>query len=305
MTAIGMDAYSLVVRKKRKKKQEDLHFGLFDGQNNLQDELQKLLRADKGKLYDVSLSQKCMVLDQVKSVGTSLGCVLKAGDYGRSHPLVDIKNGKVKYQRLATDAPLEPFYFQLCLPDDRKKGILLCQRIGQSGIRSVVTLILSQLFEAKFKNHHLVVEPLMPAKALEALLKKSKLSSVRFTRQIIPADFADRFNKDKQVQEGEVELVIRPRRNGFLKTGALVDYLNNRKQMGDLIHIKDFEPDNVKAEIEFSGKIRTIDFGNTDKFKASFDISNDVKTGVDGYATIASLEKVANDLVKDLIKQMN
>jgi hypothetical protein len=145
----------------------------------------------------------------------------------------------------------------------------------------------------------------MPEKALKALLQKSKLASLRFTQDVISADIVERIDGRKQIQEGEVEIAIRPKRNGNLKTNYLVELLNGKKKVTDLIEFEDFEPDNVKAEVDMNGKKKIINFGKIGNLKASFDVTGEVQIGADGYAKPADLRKAATDLMDTLIGQLN
>jgi len=144
----------------------------------------------------------------------------------------------------------------------------------------------------------------MPEAAIRALLKKATLHEVRFVKSVIPSDIADRFNGTGTAQEGELEFIIRPRRRGYLKSDIILDFLNGKRPVGELIEIRSFVPDNVKVEIGLEGKRRVIDFGKLGRLRASFDISADIRFGPDGYATLSSLRSASADLVQDLAEQL-
>jgi hypothetical protein len=263
------------------------------------------MKKDLNQFHDEVDYARCWQLDKMQDDGDCIHGILLAGEYGRSHPLVNAKSGKKAYHRTETDAPLEPFTFRMYLPDNKRAGILLSQRFGQAGILATIKSMLRDIMDAASPGYILVIRPLMPEKALKALLQKSKLASLRFTQDVISADIVERIDGRKQIQEGEVEIAIRPKRNGNLKTNYLVELLNGKKKVTDLIEFEDFEPDNVKAEVDMNGKKKIINFGKIGNLKASFDVTGEVQIGADGYAKPADLRKAATDLMDTLIGQLN
>jgi hypothetical protein len=304
MRQFCLEAYSVKVRNKGKVQEADLNFSLFDGSKSLFTVVEKILDDRKDELFDSPSTQKCWRLEKVVKSNNALKCLIRSGEYGTSHQLLDKKDGTLKYNQLTSDVPMQPFYIHILLPDDCKCGVMLFQRTGQSGVKTCATEMIMEGFSKTHPNHVILVEPLMPAEALETLMKKSTLTAVKFSRQIIPTDFAEKFNGTRIEQEGEMEIVIRPKGKGLLGTQSLIDLLKGKKQLSDLLTIHDFIPDNLKAEIVFSGKKRTIDFGNTQKFKASFDISEDIELASDGYPKFDSIDTVATGIAQDLLKKL-
>lgn len=302
MAAVGLDTYSVAVRQLRDKEPKLL--GSFHQKNSLADTFQGILKKAQNYHHHLKLYGKVVTFDHVSRSGDSVTGLAYSGDYGFSNNLIDISNGKTTYKKRKTDASMVPFFFEWYLPARHRKGILLSQRIGQSGVRTALTTIISGEFEQAFPGYKLDIKPLMPEAAIKALLKKATLHEVRFIQDIIPSDIADRFNGTKKAQQGELEFILRPKRKGYLNAGALLDYLNGSKAISDLIEIDSFEPDNVKAEISIDNRRRIIDFGKLGRLRASFDISNDINVGADGYGTLASLKAASATLVDDLAGQL-
>jgi hypothetical protein len=302
MAANGLDAYSISVRQMRDKEAKLL--GSFHQKNSLADALFNILKGAQAFHHHLALYGKCVTFDHVSRSGESITGLACAGDYGYSNTLIDISDGKTTYKKRKTDASMIPFFFEWYLPARHRKGILLCQRIGQSGVRTVLTTIVSGEFEQAFPGYKIEIRPVMPEAAIKALLKKAVLHEVRFIQDIIPSDIADRFNGTKTAQEGELEFILRPKRKGYLNSGVLLDYLSGKKAIGDLIEIESFEPDNVKAEISIDNRRRVIDFGQLARLRASFDISDEINVGADGYGTLASLKSASAALVDELAGQM-
>jgi hypothetical protein len=302
MSANGLDAYSVTVRQLRDKEEKLL--GSFHKTSNFAEVIFNILKTAEGYHHHLKLYGKCVTFASVSKSGHSITGLAQAGDYGYSNRLINIDSGKTTYKKKQSDASLIPFFFEWYLPPRQRKGILLSQRIGQSGVRTALTAIVSGEFEKLFPGYKIDIVPLMPEAAIKALLKKAVLHEVRFVQNIIPSDIADRFNGTKTAQDGELEFVIRPKRKGYLNSGALLDYLSGKKTVGDLVEIESFKPDNVKAEISIDNRRRVINFGELGRLRATFDISGDMNVGADGYASLASLKSASAVLVEDLAAQL-
>jgi hypothetical protein len=302
MLANGLDAYAITVRQTRDKAPKLL--GSFDGEKSLLDVIYGILKKAEPYHHQVTVHRKCVTFENIKKNGDSITGLAYAGEYGFGNNLIDISSGKTTYKKKQTDASMIPFFFEWYLPARHRKGILLSQRIGQSGVRTLLEAIVSPEFDAVADGYLLGINPVMPEAAIKALLKKATLHEVRFVQSMIPSDIADRFNGTNSAQEGEVEFIIRPRRKGYLKPGAIIDFLSGKKTVGDLIEIQSFTPDNVKVEIGLEGRRRVIDFGKLGRLRSSFDISADIKLGPDGYGTLTSLRSASADLVQDLAEQL-
>lgn len=302
MTANGLNAYSVSIRPSRSTEPKLL--GSFHEKNSLADAVHDILKIAQNYHYTPPPFGKCVTFDSVSRSGDSISGLALAGDYGTSNKLIDINNGNTTYRKKQTDASMVPFFFQWYLPPRHRQGILLSQRIGQSGVRGVMHSIVAGELQQRFPEYRLDVQPLMPEAAIKALLKKSTVHEVRFVQNIIPPDIADRFNGTKTAQEGELELVLRPKRKGYLNPGALLDLLSGKKNVGELIQVQSFEPDNIKAEISTDGRRRIINFGQLGRLRATFDISNDIDVGPDGYASMKSLKTAGQSLVEELAIQM-
>jgi hypothetical protein len=243
MSANGLDAYAVSVRQLRDKETKLL--GSFHEKDSLADAIFDILKKAQGYHHHLALYGKAVTFAGDSRSGDSISGLANSGEYGYSNKLIDISDGKTTYRKKKTDASLIPFFFEWYLPARHLKGILLSQRIGQSGVRTILTTIVSAEFEQAFPGYKIEIRPLMPEAAIKALLKKAVLHEVRFVQDIIPSDIADRFNGTNTAQEGELEFILRPKRKGYLNSGALLDILSGKKSVGDLIEMDSFKPNNV------------------------------------------------------------
>jgi hypothetical protein len=302
MKAVSLDAYSLQIRNRRDSK--PLLLDKFNNKDSIIGVFASDLGRIKGNFFDSTANQKCISIESIVTNQHSIEGICLIGEYGYGARLVDPKSGQTSYNMKKTDAPLEPFYFEFHVASSSRKGMIICARHGQSGCKSMLTTYIREKFSAKFGGYTMDIMPLMPRQAVDALIARGKLSSVRFIQDIIPSDIADRFNNDNKNQEGEVELVIRPKKTGKINLRNLQEVLLMKRQVKDLVQIQNFDPDNVKLEIEIDGRKKTIDFGNLGHVRASFDVTHEIAAGQDGYPTFASMNKASKSLIATLLPSL-
>lgn len=298
MYQISLEAYSVSLRY-RNKRNSQLTFEKFDGTNNLWDVIANILRAYK--VYrDVPVLQKCICIDSLIKYDHRVRGLVRIGDYGFRTQIVNASTQSKSYDMTEKDAMLHPFFFDFHFPENSQKGILLIQRTGVSGIKGLLESIIDADFKKLYQEYIIDIRPLMPAQAAKKLISSGKISKVRFVQHKIPSDIADRFNGDQKPQEGDLEIVLRPQRKGILRNIPLMEILDGKRGIQELIEMENFEPDNIKVEIDIEGKRRIIDFGNLGRLKAAFDITDDVAFGDDGFPTFISMSDASKSLLVDL-----
>lgn len=303
MTSIALDAYSVMVREKRGT--EPLTLGMFKEKEALRDVVREILAAYEDRHEDFPGYKKCLKAKEISTSGSLISGRLWAGPYGTRSPLVDASTGETNYEQQSTDARLEPFFFIFFLPKNYKQGILLSQRTGLGGVKTLLYQLISREFRKSHPEYVLTMLPMMPQQAIEALMKKSQLAEIRFIQSEISSDVAEKFNENKQPQDGEMEIILRPKRKGYLNMGGLLGLFSGQRKASDFLTMEDFEPDNVKAEIILaSGRRRVIDFGQPERIRASFDITRDIVLGEDSHPELGSISQVGEELVVEIAAQM-
>lgn len=309
MDAVAIDAYSIAIRERRKTKPALL--GAFDGKTAATVALKPYLSVHVKRHLDISLLQKCISVEPLDDSKSSLRGLLWVGQYGQAGNLIDAKKGSLSYKKKKFDADMVPYFFNFYLPPKATKGILLSQRFGLGGIRSILEFCVQTPFEEDYPGYKLDIHPLMPSQALAHLINKGRISEVRFVKYNIPSDIADRFNGKKTKEDGEIEFVVRPKKTGFLSSkpllkivSAITSHGGSPTPMNDILELDNFEYDNLKAQIDFEGRKRMINFGRLGRLKGSFDVSDDVHEGPDGFPTYDSLCAVGNGLAADLASQL-
>lgn len=299
MSLVVLDAYSFNIRQRRGRAL--LPLPQFTKGADIVSSLIGYVNDIDGQHVDVSGYRRCISAANV--VGDKFGVKAHAyvGEYGFGGRLVDASTGTLSYVRKVTDAPMEPYFFEFRLSTGSTKGIFLCERRGQSSAKGALQEYIKVKFRKDFPEFIMDIVPVMPQQAVKALLDKGKLSAVRLVQGVIPSDIADKFNGNSQQQEGEVEVVLRPKRSGVLSMDRISEIFNKTKNLSDLIEIEDFSPDRLKVEVEVDGRKKTVDFGNLSRVRGSFDISGEIQNGQDGFPTFSSVDTSAGQLMPSLL----
>jgi len=72
-----------------------------------------------------------------------------------------------------------------------------------------------------------------------------------------------------------------------------------------LYELENFDYDDIKAEVDLDGRKHTVSLSKPSKMRFSFDVTDDVSNGPDGYPRPSVLVNKAKELTKTLAKQAN
>jgi hypothetical protein len=295
-------AYLVEVRELNASSKSNLKFGSFDGSTDLRSVMLGYLR--KMNTYSkVAHFQKTfkVKLDKVSNTGPITGMIY-AGDYGQISDIIDSNSGKTSYTKTKTDSLTTPFYFHLELPPKETRGILCLQQFGLSGAKSLLVGALTGQFESFFPDYRLHVRSLTLADALKDYLKGGVVEEIIVEKLEIPADIADAFGGVKQAQPGTFSYSIKPSNSLFRKDG-LIAFANGTKELADVFEFGEHGFDVVKAKIRVGGELRPVNLTKPDAIATSFDITDYVKMGPNGFPTPASLASEFKKIVDETAKR--
>ncbi len=144
----------------------------------------------------------------------------------------------------------------------------------------------------------------MPENIVEEFLDKGSVTKIIFRKFEIPSDLAEYFDtkKSKDVK-GYVEFRVVASRNNKLPLHTTIKKLiSGGKGQIDFLEINKYEFNSVKVQVDYKNDKRTIDLGDFGKFRAYYDVSSEVKTGVDGHPIFTSIDSAATNLLNELIE---
>jgi len=237
--------------------------------------------------------------------GRQLYGIIETGEYGYESELYNVDTGNISYRRRIADAEMLPFYFTVYLPQNTNEGILLLQRFKQFGIKTMlekdINRYLSRYLQLPLKFE---IYPLVPRQLIEQCLN-GRIVKLRFIRFSWPRDITDVYYMQDHYEEvGYIELVISAKKGRDIRgvKERIRAFLDGRIHLTDILEIRNFEYNNIKVEIDLNGNKRTVDLSNLYKFRAYYDITNEVVIGPNGHPTFDSINQVAQSILEDLKK---
>ena len=235
--------------------------------------------------------------------------IIKTGEYGFESELINVPEKSLSHKRIVSEAEILPFYFLMSLPKGRDEGIVILERFGQKGVRSIFLNSFNKYFTRMFPQFRVEMNPLVTKKLIDYYLNRGGLKKIRFIRFGMGKNIEDAYDRsDHEEQEGYMELIAHAER-GFGKylplKGRLKEYLKGDRELQRLIELKEynFEYDNIKLELEVNKRTRTIDLSDLYKIRAYYDITDGVRME-NGHPVFESIDKNARDLLKDLSDAM-
>jgi hypothetical protein len=206
-----------------------------------------------------------------------------------------------------TEADMLPFYFLFDVPDGTDEAIVICQRIGNYGIRNLFSGLMSPHFKNKFPNCRLNFLPTVDKEDFNKYAN-GKIEAVRFIRYDVPSDLADIVNKGDKELEGYVEMIVHAKKGKNLPVrNRLQQFLKSGKEIGDFVALKEtnFPYQKVKITSRLGGTRRTLDINDPKHLRSYHDITEEVswdaKTGTPKFNSVHSL---ATQLVTKLKASM-
>ncbi|MCR9238195.1 MAG: hypothetical protein NXI17_16115 [Alphaproteobacteria bacterium] len=299
-------AYLIEVRKLRSKSSENLRFGDFDGVNSLRAVISGILNK-YSKYQKLNIHEKLFKIELNKSNSGPLVGRFMSGDYGQAGEIIEATNGKTAHKMKKSEALSEPFCFHIAVPDSEKRGIVCLQQTGLAGVKGIFETAVVGLFETQHPNYRLHVRQLTVSDTLSQLLNNGSVEEIIVEKHEIPSDIADRFGAGNKSYPGKFVYSIQPKTGilapNILKKDGLIAFAKGERKLEDVFEFDDNGFDVVKTKIRIGEEIKMVNLTKPDSISSSFDISNDVVIGPDGYPTPKSLEVEFNKIVTDLARR--
>lgn len=274
--------------------------------------------------------QSVVIVDKIMTNTDDEICgKIKTGDYGYESELYDvtessdseeqnIENGITEnltkaYTKPSTMAEVLPFIFRFYLIDHKNKKLYLAlQRFGQFGIKVRVEKELNNFLKEKYtehKNLSIKIHDLVSERVINEYYKKSGFKSLTLIRHELPKDLANAIeNNGSNPKDFMVEYKIKPKKRGILFP-QLKEVLNffssERKDVRNIIEIKqnkEFQYNDISAELVIDGKKKKLDFSNFLKFKV-YEVV-DVRRGENGHPNEEELLNEMERILKEAIKNI-
>lgn len=206
---------------------------------------------------------------------------IKSGKYGISSEIVSTDTGEVAYTRDETEADVMPFYLSIAIPRNQNDtGLIIFQNTGVYGIKTIFKKSFQQICIQNNNEYSLIIRNVLPAEYIERFLDGGVLKKVRFIRNNIPLDTAERIglNLGVNINNAPYEEYIIHKPIGFIRnTGRRIqEFMNRQRAITEIVHIDNFDYDNIKLEFSLGGRNKTLNLSNLENVVVTEDITDEL-----------------------------
>ncbi|MEJ0012344.1 MAG: hypothetical protein WDM94_06875 [Bauldia sp.] len=255
------------------------------------------------KYTNIPLLQRSFKIDLSKLNGYAISGFISMGDYGTESEIINTVTGSASYKKKKNETDPTPFYFQLHLPSKEDRGILCMQKWGLSGVKSLFQDVISSVFQANYPNLRLHIRPLTVSDALQHYIGKGLVQEIIVEKSEIPSDIADKFMGQRKAFEGVFSYSIKPKSRSVLKRPGLIAFAKGTEKLENVYDFGDTGFDTVKVVVEINGNAKTLNLTKPDTISSTFDLTEEVALGPNGYPLESSLASQFSSIVGDLAKR--
>jgi len=176
------------------------------------------------------------------------------GHYGSKSDIVNVKTGKVDYEKTQENAEIIKHFIHISLPLSKDEGVVLLHMFRGNGIKTVFYDLFRKYF-FKRTTFNLQMNPLSYHKALLEW-ENANVKEIRLIKFKGLSDVADRI---KMLGHDEQTLTFKAPRKGFL--GKFKDYLNENSDQSEAVEFLSPLCSKVKTVVELNGRKRIFSVG--------------------------------------------
>ena len=241
--------------------------------------------------------------------------IIKSGHFGVESELIDCETQQIAHFRRATEAEMLPFYYLVWVPRYGDEAILILQRSGQLGIKSVFEESLAADFRNANNGFSLEINKLVPQDIIETLVgPHAAIKSIRFRKFDSHADITDAITDEVDGHRDvdfDLEYKIKAKRGEYLPLSRykiinrIREIFAGRRQVGNFLEVLDeyggqiIDYDTVNIDVVINGKERTFNVGDINKVNAHLDITDEVDIAANGFPEYASINQQAQRFLDD------
>ncbi|MFZ0038252.1 MAG: hypothetical protein WAK91_12560, partial [Candidatus Acidiferrales bacterium] len=94
--------------------------------------------------------KQVLAIPNLQSGNRRIYGIIETGHYGLESNLYDVRKREVVHKRTENEADMLPFFFLFEIPTGTDEAVLILQRIGKYGIRTLLSSLLKETFQAEF-----------------------------------------------------------------------------------------------------------------------------------------------------------
>lgn len=207
------------------------------------------------------------------------GC-MDRGEYGIQSELFNTNTMKPAYTRKPEDAELLPYHFLIGVPKQSRRletgnflnAIAIFQMTDGLGIQNDFEDNFCHHFGTQFQPLHLNIEKMIPKKFLKQLLKRGRVTQLRFVQYKVPTTIEDMVKHGPIVDQGILEFRVKAKRGmAFDLRDRLGEVLDGKRSKEQFIGVEGFRYDDVKVQLESEGKYHTLNLGRLESTRAPYE----------------------------------
>lgn len=234
----------------------------------------------------------------------SIDGLLQFGDYGYATEIQDVITDDKK-KRSVNDCEYQPLYFRIEIPANSRLALLLLQRSGPHGCKTHLEDDLRSYLQGSINRElNIRIVPYTDKDYLKSIIT-GQVKKIRYIKNTIPTDIADKLLSSSRAKNGHLELVLKIR-DGTI--GSLVSGLGNifkgRELNSGVLEINNVVYDRVKIDFENNGRSKSVSLAKLDKLTMDLDITRDIKRGDDGHPTIETLRSATQIILDGIAKKL-
>ena len=219
------------------------------------------------------------------------------GYYGIKTDIIDIKTGKVDFEKAQNNAEIIRHYIHFYIPRGVNEGMAFFHSYRGNGIKTLFYTLFAEYFKDITKLN-IQMNPLAYDKAVNAWLDATA-KEIKLTKFTGLSDAADQI---KKLGHNEQELIIKPPRKGSL--GRLRDYLTKGNDKLAAVEALSEFGSQVKTVVELNGKKRTFSVGaNSSNSVCEIELDDDVIMD-EGIPNISSMNRWVRQIVAEYAQVM-
>ena len=298
MARFKLVPYIVRIRKKHARKFRKLSDVDGEGNDGVNLILDCLGGLKQARIMDDS--QRTLLLEELESKGRDILGLTKAGDYGLVADFLDVDSGVLRPEaRREVDAEMVPFFFHFRMPKKAKKGLLILQMTGVSGIKTILEQVLNECLE------HLDLKIVLNRLVSQELLQQvegSRLIELRLIRYDVPRDIAE------QVHQGGAEEIVeerlyRPKRALQIRLAErLREALAEREAR--YYEVLGEQYDEIKAVIKRGSSYITLTFGEGRGIRESMPLDDENLPLEGGFPSFGFLKARSREYIGHLADRL-
>jgi hypothetical protein len=297
MKSILLTVQGVKIKAVKSREKYQLLGSFSDKATDLSDVIHDILKFHESSAYRAEDSQQVVEVKRLDRDKRLIEGLLYAGYYGSTSEIRNLdKWRQVAYEKQIRDVDLSPFYFLFDVPEERDLGFLLLQSTGIEGVQTLLAKMLHEQFVRDFPDDRLRFHRIIP-EDVRKQFANAPLSEVRFIRHRMPSDLATVIGRTGTKQTtGTMDLVMRFKDDGIGRE-AVQRFFDKRRGLDSVLELEgvEFPYDNVKIKVKLNGKEHTVDLGDPDRLRASFDVTDQITRSMAGHPTFESISTVARE----------